>query len=167
MVNDKRKHRRWSCHLGLLPLTVLIIIFLQIPALMAETPRSANPSDDIRKLEDLLTLAEQHRDIAFLERYLAPEFYYIDPDGSFMNRKEFLVMVKNPDVELVKLQFSNFTFEQFGDSGLARMNYHEILKVSGKSVEQRGWTTEMWIKRNNRWQCVVTHSTALKSTAPK
>lgn len=131
--------------------------------LVAVTPMFAQPVDDERLLRDIeqqLARAWSHHDRAFIDSVLAPEWSVTQADGSILTRSTVLGTFFD-SVEFESNLVDDVTVTLFGDTAIVRGRTTVKAKLNGAPVSARIRFTDVFIKRNNRWQVVASHASPL------
>ena len=118
---------------------------IELPAEEWQMP-TTTPTTDLDVLLDLnrdYIHAVQHSDVGRFEEILAPDFMCSNPDGSLVDREEFLEQTTRP----VRL---------LGDIAIihARTTYTQADGQAGA-----GRYTDVWARRDGRWLAVSAHVT--------
>lgn len=128
------------------------------------------PGEDVvQKLTDLehrWADAVMRRSKPNLSRLLSSDFVSIGEHANssatpvskqaYVNR-----VVKEPQTEMQK--FSVQTIRVYGDTAIINVRYMPV--ASGKTAPVEVVVTDVWVKRNNRWQVVSRHASQLPSVA--
>ena len=99
----------------------------------------------------------QTSDVRRFEEILADDFLCSNPDGSLVDRKDFLKQTAIP-VKISGLEARDVTIRLMGDVAIihARTTY---TMPDGRAGAGR--YTDVWARRNGRWLCVSAHVTRL------
>jgi ketosteroid isomerase-like protein len=112
-------------------------------------------------LETLLDLnadyirSVQTSDVARFEQILAEDFVCTNPDGSFIDRADFLKQTARP-VAISDLAAHDVMVRVVGDCAVinARTSYRLADGCAGA-----GRYTDVWARRNGRWLAIAAHVT--------
>ena len=113
---------------------------------------------DIAELEQLnrdYIRSVQTSDVKRFDEILAEEFYCSNPDGSLVDRKEFLEQTARP-VTISNLEAHDVMIRLFGDVAIihARTTY---TLADGRAGSGR--YTDVWARRGGDWLAVSAHVT--------
>ncbi len=106
--------------------------------------------------------AMQERDLERLEELVAPEFRFtaihIDPEP--MSREAWM------GAAMGGYRISSFYFVEreavvAGDTGVVHAQYSQIANFNGRDLSSMFRLTDVWARREGRWQVVVRHSSIL------
>lgn len=144
---------------------ILLFLFAISPAVTAQNSpnkgAAGDESERIRSLENAWNQADTRHDAAAMSMLVGDPFAYTDEDGSFMNRAQFLLHVKNGIDQYEQLGNTEMTVHLYGNVAVVAAQYHEKIKTRGKWAEQFGRFTDTWIRQNDEWKCVASQSTVL------
>ena len=144
-------------------LTILFLLVAYLPARAADKPQDvAATQTRILALENAWNLAEEHKDTKALDSLLASTLVYVDYDGTFMNKAEFIASVKRPSLHPEQIVNDVMTTQVYGDTVIVSGLYREKGNVDGKPYVRRGRFTDTWINFNGSWLCVASQSTLLE-----
>lgn len=115
----------------------------------------------ILALETAWNHAEQNKDVAALDQLLSGTMVYIDYDGSFQSKAEFLATVKAESLHPEQIVNEEMTPHIYGDAAVITGIYREKGISKGKPYSRRGRFTDTWVKENGTWVCVASQSTLI------
>lgn len=94
-------------------------------------------------------------------RLLANDFVETDADSSVHNREQALALIKTGKWEAN--QISDLKVAVYGKAAVVTGTWLGKGTSNGKRVDARERWTDTWIRMpNGRWQCVASHSSAIK-----
>jgi ketosteroid isomerase-like protein len=139
----------------------LLILSLS-PAMFAQRESNTDAEQTrILALENAWNLAEEHKDVKALDGLLANTMVYIDYDGTFMDKAQFIASVKAPSLHPEQIVNESMTAHVYGDSAVVTGIYREKGVNKGKSYLRRGRFTDTWVNQNGTWVCVASQSTLI------
>ena len=112
---------------------------------------------ELIELSHELAQAVVDHDPARLESLLADEFTLQGAAGQ-LDRAEFLEAAAGPyDIE-------SFTYEEvdpevYGNTAVLVSRYTQVAKLDGRDLSHRMNVTDIWTRRDGRWQIVRRHAT--------
>jgi len=122
--------------------------------------RAPRDEQDLRDIVQGIARAWLHRDRAFLELVLAPEWTVTQADGTTITRStvlgEFFDAVTF-DVNMI----DDVVVMLFGDTAVVRGRTTVQATVNGAAVSARIRFTDVFVKRKQQWQVVASHATSL------
>jgi ketosteroid isomerase-like protein len=132
------------------------------PAMFAQHGSNTDAEQTrILALENAWNLAEEHKDVKALDGLLANTMVYIDYDGTFMDKAQFIASVKAPSLHPEQIVNESMTAHVYGDSAVVTGIYREKGVNKGKSYLRRGRFTDTWVNQNGTWVCVASQSTLI------
>jgi ketosteroid isomerase-like protein len=97
----------------------------------------------------------QHRDVQRFDEILAEDFVCSNPDGSLVDKKQFLAQTARP-VTISGLTAEDVTVRIIGDVAIihARTRY-----ITADGERRNGRYTNVWARRDGKWLAVSAHVT--------
>jgi ketosteroid isomerase-like protein len=141
------------------PSIVLIIVMLSFAGVNAQSDRSATVEQELVAMVRTWDEAFVKGDTATLGRLLADEFAFVGGP----KKAEYLASFKTRSADLIQSAVStNIQVQVYGDTAvLVGLDTISGKNKSGPYVSK--WLyMDVWIKRDGRWQCVKTYSSAAK-----
>ncbi len=129
------------------------IITIAIPALafaQIETNRADKDEQMFRKLErEMFDAFEGKPNLDALERFYADDFFTINADGKTANKQQSLEVLRSGQFQVDKITSDEFRLRRFGDMAVitGRSAYFKNEQKVGRVRH-----TQIWVKRNGRWQ---------------
>jgi ketosteroid isomerase-like protein len=143
---------------------------LALPA--AARQNAPAPSAEERTKAELMQLerdigrANVERDAAFFERVEADECVFTDSNGGLTTKKEDVDSVKgprNPDVRLLSYDVDEMNVLLYGDTAVVTGRVTTKQNVKGEERTGRSRFTDVFVRRDGRWQLVAGHSSRIKT----
>ncbi|HEY6077114.1 MAG TPA: nuclear transport factor 2 family protein [Gaiella sp.] len=112
---------------------------------------------ELIELANDLARAVSDHDVERLEGLLASEFTLQGAAGQ-LDREEFLLAAAGP------YQIDEFTYEQidpeiYGNTAVLVSRYSQVARFDGRDLTHRMHVTDIWTRRDARWQIVRRHAT--------
>src|SRR5438552_1158576 len=97
----------------------------------------------------------QHGDVQRFDEILAEDFLCSNPDGSLVDKKQFLAQTARP-VTITGLEAQDVRVRILGDVAIihARTSY-----TTARSERRNGRYTDVWARRDGKWLAVSAHVT--------
>ena len=121
-----------------------------------------DPSADrslILALESAWNQAEIHHDSNAAAAILADTFISVDHHGVLQNRTQYLSDMKDKSFNPEEISNSNTTVYLYGDTAVVTSAYRTKGSDNGKLFLHHGRFTDVWIKRDGKWQCIANQET--------
>lgn len=117
---------------------------------------------ELAHLEEEWMEAMQWRDADRLEGLVAPEFRFtaihLDPEP--MTREQWIGAALG-GYTISSFYFDEMQIEIAGDTGVVHARYSQIAHYDGRNLSAVFRLTDVWSRREGRWQIVVRHSSIL------
>ena len=117
---------------------------------------NANAQRDFETLTALnrdFTASVQNGDVKRFEEILADDFMMSTPDGSLLDKAEFLKLTAQP-VTISGLVAENVRIRVLGDFAIIHARFNSC-SVDGKP--RRGRYTDTWARRDGTWVAISAH----------
>lgn len=115
--------------------------------------------DELLKLEKEFAEAIVENDIEVIGRLVTDDWIIIDPNGEIIDRARFFEVIKSGALTHEMMESEDFRVRVYGDSAVVT----GITRTKGKFMERefsaQERATDVFVKRDGRWQCVLTHLT--------
>ena len=142
------------------PLLVVVACVLAGAALIAQAPSSVER--DLITLENQWTAAWQKRDAAFLAKLLADEYLSTDSGGNTATRAQELAGLEDPGTRITSFALTDLQVHVYGDTAVVTGLNTVKATVKGKDVSGGHRFTDVFVKRDGRWQVVATQSSVAR-----
>ena len=118
--------------------------------------------DDLADLLRRWAHAVEHREMAFLERLLAPEFTLTTgrPGAEVRTREQYLAVTRD-EYEVDEWEFEDVVVQSYTRFAVVRSRYRQTGRMG---TEERSGTylmTDALVKQGGRWRAVARHVTSL------
>jgi hypothetical protein len=98
------------------------------------------------------------------ERYLADTYIFTAPDGEVMDKARAIADIKSGNLKFESSKFDNMKVNVYGDAAVVTYGSTDKGTYKGKDIGGRYRWTDVFAKRNGRWQIVAGQGTPI---APK
>ena len=118
--------------------------------------QNANTQHDVEALSALnrdFTASVQNGDVNRFEEILADDFMMSTPDGSLLDKAEFLKLTAQP-VTISGLVAENVRIRLLGDFAIIHARFNSRF-ADGK--QRRGRYTDNWARRDGNWIAISAH----------
>ena len=100
-------------------------------------------------------------DLEGIERLVADDWIIIGPDGEIVERARFFEVIKSGAMTHDAMESEDFRIRVYGDSAVVTGITRTKGKFMGQEFSTKERATDVFVKRDGRWQCVLTHLTRL------
>jgi ketosteroid isomerase-like protein len=149
-------------------LAVAVLTWI-VPCLVSgqANPQKAAPAKSVSVEQQLIKLEQDWanayvtRDIQILNRAMADDFIYTDPDGTLFTKAQDLEEVKTGVFVATSFVPDDITVRVYGDAAVVTGRNTIKAQYKGKDASGQSRWTDTWIKRGGVWRCVATHSSKI------
>lgn len=131
----------------------------------SDAPETGATSDGaeeraLYQLERDWAAATIKKDTAAIDKFLARDFV-ANLDSRTINKAQLLAQIKSSPAKIESAENSDMVAMVFGDTAVVRGVYSEKSMTNGKDTSMKGQYTEVYAKRDGRWQCVTLYGTRI------
>jgi uncharacterized protein (TIGR02246 family) len=138
-------------------------------ATTAAAAAAASPTENVEqaliKLEREWAEALVKADTATLDRVMADDWSMTTWDGKTQTKAQSIAEIKSGASKFEAASVDNIKVRVFGDAAVVTLTQTEKSQERGKDSSGRYLYTDVWVKRDGKWQAVATHGT--KAEQPK
>ena len=114
------------------------------------------------KLDSEWNQAYPRRDVSALDHIIADDWVCIDGAGLVISKRQLLDRVESSAAFLDPYKFDEITLRMFGDTAIVTGRLSGTRRDNDGSFHLEQRYTRVYVKRNDRWQCVATQVTVIK-----
>jgi ketosteroid isomerase-like protein len=135
------------------------LLWLGIPAspAVADSLHLQNVKDAITDLERSWVAAIVQKDTGTLDRLLAPEFNGTSPNGMTYTKEMAIADIKSGVYVVDRMDLDEISVNVYGNTAVAFTTQREKSKSAGEDFSGYYSYTDVWVKKNGRWQVVASH----------
>ena len=126
--------------------------------------KSSHLEEELLKIENEFAEAIVRNDLEGIGRLVADDWIIIEPDGGIVDRARFFEVIKSGALTHEMMESEDLRVRVYGDSAVVTA----ITRTKGKFMRQEFSTqeraTDVFVKRDGRWQCVLAHLTRFPKT---
>jgi ketosteroid isomerase-like protein len=105
--------------------------------------------------------AQTKGDVAALDKLLASDLTYVHSSGVLDSKESFLGAIKSGKTQYKSIVPEEVSARSFGDVAVVNGKATIDVAAGGKDIHVVLRYTDVWVKRDGRWQMVSWHSTRL------
>jgi len=94
-------------------------------------------------------------------RLLSDDWIIIDPDGGVIDRSRFLAVIKSGALRHEAMDSEDIRVRTYPNTATVTAVTHTRTKYLGKEFTTHERATDVFVKEDGRWHCVLTHLTTL------
>jgi ketosteroid isomerase-like protein len=112
---------------------------------------------ELVELSHDLARAVSDHDVGALEGMLASEFTLQGAAGQ-LDREQLLAAAGGP-YEIDEFSYEEIDPEIYGNTAVLVSRYNQVARLDGRDLSRRMNVTDIWTRRDGRWQIVRRHAT--------
>ncbi len=124
-----------------------------------ETDQRMTAEEELLKLEKEFAEAIVRNDLESIGRLVTDDWIIIDPNGEIVDRPRFFEVIKSGALMHDLMESEDFRVRVYGDSAVVSAVTRSKGKFMGQEFSTQERATDVFVKRDGRWQCVLTHLT--------
>jgi ketosteroid isomerase-like protein len=117
--------------------------------------------EELLKLEKEFAEAIVSNDLEGIGRLVTDDWIIIGADGETVERARFCEVIKSGALTHDMMESEDFRVRVYGDSAVITGITGTHGKFMGQEFSTHERATDVFVKRDGRWQCVLTHLTRL------
>lgn len=116
-------------------------------------------AEEVLNLEEAFAEAIVKNDVEGIGRLVANDWIIIDADGQMVDRTRFFEVIKSGALTHDMMESEDFRVRVYGESAVVTAVTRTKGKFMGQEFSTQERATDVFVKRDGRWQCVLTHLT--------
>jgi ketosteroid isomerase-like protein len=121
--------------------------------------KTTGAEEELLKLEEAFSEAIVKNDLEGIGRLVADDWIIIDPNGEIVDRTRFFEVIKSGALTHDTMDSEDFRVRVYGDSAVVTGITRPKGKFMGQEFSTQERATDVFVKRDGRWRCVLTHLT--------
>ena len=123
--------------------------------------RDRDAEKEILEVESKFGEAMIQNDAEAIGRILSDDWIIIDPDGGVIDKSRFLDVIKSGALKHEAMDSEDIRVRTYPNTTTVTAVTHTRTKYLGKEFTTHERATDVFVKKDERWQCVLTHLTTL------
>jgi len=115
--------------------------------------------EELLRLEREFAQAVVSNDATAVGRLLADDWIIVDPDGRIIDKSRFLEVIKSGALSHQKMESDDVRVRIYENTAIVTALTMIKGKFMGQDFTSVERATDIFVKQNDRWQCVFTHLT--------
>jgi ketosteroid isomerase-like protein len=115
--------------------------------------------EELLKVEKEFAETIVSNDLESLRRLVADDWIIIDPNGEIVDRARFFEVIKSGSLTHDIMGSEDLRVRVYGDSAVVTAITRTKGKFMGQEFSTQERATDVFVKRDRRWRCVLTHLT--------
>jgi ketosteroid isomerase-like protein len=117
--------------------------------------------EGLLKVEKEFAQAIVSNNLEGIGRLVADDWIIIDSDGGIVDRTRFSEVIKSGALTHDMMESEDLRVRVYGDSAVVTGLTRTKGKFMGQEFSTQERATDVFVKRDGRWRCVLTHLTRL------
>jgi hypothetical protein len=160
---DRFRNRKGTFMKPILAVIAIVITTLSAfgesnPAISEEDPSTEH---SVMQIEQELVDALLAGNGATFERYLAENCIFTDPDGMVSDKVKTVANIKSGDLKFQSSKVEDMKVKTYSNTAVATYRSTDRASYKGKEFSGRFRWTDVFIRRNGRWQIVAAQGTRI------
>jgi ketosteroid isomerase-like protein len=115
--------------------------------------------EELLKLENEFAEAIVNNNLEGIGRLVTDDWIIIGPDGEIVDRARFFEVIKSGALTHDMMESEDLRVRVYGDSAVVTALTRTRGKFMGQDFSTQERATDVFVQRDGRWQCVLTHLT--------
>jgi ketosteroid isomerase-like protein len=116
--------------------------------------------EELLKVEKGFVDAIAKNDLEAIERFVTDDWIIINADGGIIDRERFLGVIKSGALTHEIMESEGIRVRVYGDSAVVSALTRSKGKFMGQEFTTHERSTDVFVKRDGQWRCVLTQLTA-------
>jgi ketosteroid isomerase-like protein len=115
----------------------------------------------LKELDEQWMAAIVKNDAPAIGTFMSPDWVIIGPEGGLINRDQFLHVIKSGDLVHDSMASDDWRVRVYGDTAVVTAQTRSKGAYRGQPFATHERSTSVFIRRDGRWLCVLTHLTPI------
>jgi ketosteroid isomerase-like protein len=115
--------------------------------------------EELLKLENEFAEAIVNNNLEGIGRLVTDDWIIIGPDGEIVDRARFFEVIKSGALTHDMMESEDLRVRVYGDSAVVTALTRTRGKFMGQDFSTQERATDVFVKRDGQWQCVLSHLT--------
>jgi ketosteroid isomerase-like protein len=121
--------------------------------------KTGEAEEELLTLEKAFADAIVRNDLEGIGRLVTDDWIIIDPNGEIVDRARFFEVIKSGALTHDMMESKDFRVRVYGDSAVVTGVTRTKGKFMGQEFTTQERATDVFVKRVERWKCVLAHLT--------
>lgn len=115
-----------------------------------------------QKIEDNFNAAVISNNIEKIKECVSQDWVIVDAQGGIISQERFFYVIENGMLSHSTMTKEIFRVKIYGNTAVVTGRGKNTGQWQGKPIEVEEWITDIYVKVNEKWLCVLTHLTPVK-----
>jgi ketosteroid isomerase-like protein len=121
--------------------------------------KTSEAEEELLKVEKEFAKTIVSNDLEGLGRLVIDDWIIIDPNGEIVDRARFFEVIKSGALTHDTMESEDLRVRVYGDSAVVTAVTRTKGKFMGQDFSTRERATDVFVKHDGQWRCVLTHLT--------
>lgn len=122
---------------------------------------ASEAEEELSKVEKEFAEVIVRSDPEAIGRLVADDWIIVDADGGIVDRTRFFEVIKSGSLTHEMMESEDLRVRVYGETAVVTAVTRTKGTFMGQDFSTRERSTDVFVKRAGRWQCVLTHLTRL------
>jgi len=141
----------------------ILTLLIGMLSLACSTP-AGNDEQTLTQIEDAWAQALLKADLPTLDGILASDYVFTGAEGEVQTKTQSMDELKNGVLKFTAFAVDDMNVRVFGDTAVVTGRSTEEGIERGKDISGQDRWTDVFVRRDGRWQAIATHSSRVKPT---
>lgn len=123
--------------------------------------KNSDIEEELLKLEEQFGAAIVKNDPEEIGRFVTEDWIIINSDGGIIDKERFLGVIKSGALTHEMMESSDIRVRVYGDSAVVTALTRTKGKFSGQDFSTHERATDVFVKLDGQWRCVLSQLTSL------
>lgn len=143
-------------------LAIAFFCLFSLSLAAGQASKTSSVEDQIKKQEQNWAQATVKEGAAAVDQYEADDIIDTDPSGRVTDKNQDKTDLSSGDLKFQSIELSELKVHVYGDTAVAAGTSTVKGTYKGQDISGKYRFTDVWVKRNGKWQAVASQSTKLK-----
>lgn len=140
-----------------------IAIVTMVAALTWQPVNAQDETDQLRATERERLRSLVDGDVETARRLHADDFQLVNPSGAALSKDQYLGQIASGELDYVLWEPGPMEVRRYGDAAVLRYQAQaQAVSAGQKTPVRRFWHTDVYERRNGRWQAVWSQATLIQ-----
>lgn len=119
--------------------------------------------EELVRVEKELTDAIAKNDLEGIQRFVTDDWIIIGADGGIIESKRFFEVIRSGTLTHEMMESDEMRVRLYGDTAIVTALTRSRGKFMGQEFSTRERATDVFVKRDGQWRCVLTQLTGVRA----
>ena len=115
-----------------------------------------NPENELIEFGNRWDLAMEGNNVDEISFFMSDEWVIIGTEGGITSKSAFLDWIRSGDLTHSTMKVDESRVKIYGDTGIVTSRGTSAGLYKGHPFQLYEWSTNVYIRKNGEWQCVLT-----------